>query len=285
MTPARHGLTAALVLFSVGFAPAQPPGFAPAPPATTFTYDIPKAVTSPPPAVVSDAAGGLLPTPPPKIWFGGGEIGLNGATGNTELFNLRTGFNAKRKTADNLLVTDFLYTYARQNGLLTQNQMLFNARDEILFPNTPWSLFAATNVEYDELRAFRIRAGVYGGVGYQVIDTPTTNWRLRAGAGAVREIAGYAGGPASRWTPEMVFGTDFSHKFDDRQSFEATLDYYPRIDQWGQFRLRARAFYQVLLDKENGITLRLGVQDRYDSNPGFGDRNDLNYFATLGFTF
>jgi len=30
----------------------------------------------------------------------------------------------------------------------------------------------------------------------------------------VRQI----GGPKDRWVPEMVFGTDFSHKFDDRQS-------------------------------------------------------------------
>ena len=85
--------------------------------------------------------------------------------------------------------------------------------------------------------------------------------------------------------PELVFGTDYSYKFDDRQSFDLTVDYYPRIDNFSQFRLRARAAYQIILDKDNGITLRLGVQDRYDSNPGGALRNDLNYFATLGFIF
>jgi hypothetical protein len=258
-----------------------------APPPPGFNFEPPPAAPNAPTTpVYSDISDGLLPpAPPPKLWSGGGEIGLNGAEGNTTLFNIRTGFNAQRKTPTNLFKTDFLYGYARQNGLLTQNQMLLNARDEILFPGTPWSFFAATNIEYDELRAYRFRIGVYGGVGYQVIDTDTTNWRLRAGAGAVREIAGYAGGPPARWVPELVFGTDYSYKFDDRQSFEASVDYFPRIDDFSQFRVRARAAYQIILDKENGIVLRLGVLDRYDSNPGPAKRNDLTYYATLGFKF
>ena len=33
------------------------------------------------------------------------------------------------------------------------------------------------------------------------------------------------------------------------------------------------------------MVLRLGVQDRYDSNPGPARRNDLNYFVTLLFRF
>ncbi|MCU0703280.1 MAG: DUF481 domain-containing protein [Fimbriiglobus sp.] len=255
-----------------GFVP--PPAFTP-PPAVNFD--------PPPPAPLATVdGGGLLPSErPAKIWSGGGEFGINGAEGNSRLFNLRAGFNAKRKTDTNLLVTDFLYTYAQQNGLLTQNQALFNARDEILFPGSPWSLFASTNIEYDDLRAFDFLIGIYGGVGYQVIQTDATDWRLRAGAGAVRQI----GGPQDRWVPELVFGTDFTHKFDDRQSIVLNLDYYPRVDNFAQFRVRARAAYQIILDQASGTTLRLGVQDRYDSDPGPARRNDLTYYATLGFTF
>ena len=284
MRSIKYGMVAVLLCVTAvpalaqSTAPPPPPGF-------NFTPPAP-APAAPPPAIITDAAGGLFPpAEAPKIWSGLGEIGTNGATGNSELFAVRVGFNAQRKTVDNLFRTDFLYSYANLNNRLSQNQALFNARDEILFPGTAWSLFAATNVEYDELRAYRFRVGVYGGVGYQVIDDETTNWRLRAGAGAVREIAGYDGGPASRWVPEMLFGTDYSYKFDDRQSVELTLDYYPRIDDFRQFRVRARAAYQIIIDKENCIVLRLGVLDRYDSDPGPAKRNDLTYFATLGFKF
>ncbi len=238
------------------------------------------------PQFLTDASGGLFPVDkPPKIWSGGGELGLNGADGNSRLFNLRAGFNATRKTTDNLLVTSFQYNYAEQNSMLTQNQMLFNGRDEVIFAGTPWSVFGATNIEYDQLRAYRFRIGLYGGVGYQLVDNEKMNWRVRAGAGAVYEVAGYDNGPMSRWVPEMLLGTDFNYKFDDRQSFETTLDYFPRIDDWNQFRIRARVAYAIILDKEMGITLRLGAQNRYDSNPGPARANDLTYFATLGFSF
>ena len=274
----------ALVLLSVVAvaAPAQqgfaaPSNLAPPPPPS---FDPPKIVLTQPPVV---DGGGLLPSErPAKLWSGGGEIGLNGAEGNSKLFALRTGFNAKRKTDTNLLTTDFLYTYARQNDTLTQNQALFNARDEVLFPGSPWSLFASTNIEYDQLRAYDFLLGLYGGVGYQVMQTDVIDWRLRGGVGAVRLV----GGPDDRWVPELVIGTDFSYKIDDRQSFVFNLDYYPRVDDFGQYRVRARGAYQIILDQASGTTLRLGMQNRFDSNPGgTAKQNDLTYYATLGFTF
>lgn len=273
-----------LLFVTAAVASAQPGGF-PAPtnlkPPPGPNFDPPKAVLEAPITHVVDG-GGLLPSERPvKLWSGGGEVGLNGAEGNSKLFTLRTGFNARRKTDTNLLITDLLYTYAKQNGKLTQNQMLFNARDELLFVGSPWSLFASTNIEYDDLRAFDFLIGVYGGVGYQVLQTTETDWRLRAGAGAVRQV----GGPQDRWVPEMVFGTDFSHKLDDRQSIVLNADYYPRVDDFAQYRVRVRAAYQIILDAASGTTLRLGVQDRYDSNPGPARKNDLTYYATLGFTF
>lgn len=274
------------LLLSVAVAVAQPGGGGFAPPSSLKpppppSFDPPKVVLDPPVTHVVDG-GGLLPSERPvKLWSGGGEIGLNGADGNSRLFTLRTGFHAQRKSADNLLVTDFLYTYAKQNDRVTQNQALFNARDEILFPGSRWSLFASTNIEYDDLRSYDFLVGVYGGVGYQVIQTDATDWRLRAGAGAVRQV----GGPQDRWVPEMVFGTDFCHRFDDRQSVILNADYYPRADDFSQYRVRLRAAYQIILDQASGTTLRLGVQDRYDSNPGPAKKNDLTYYATLGFTF
>ena len=71
-----------------------------------------------------------------KIWSGGVEAGVNGQSGNTDVFNLRTGWNLQRKTVDNLLTSDFVYSLAKQEGIETQNQALFNARDEILFALT-----------------------------------------------------------------------------------------------------------------------------------------------------
>ena len=38
-----------------------------------------------------------------------------------------------------------------------------------------------------------------------------------------------------------LLGTDYTWRIDDRQSLVGTVDYYPRLDNWGQFRVRARA--------------------------------------------
>jgi hypothetical protein len=230
-----------------------------------------------PPANPTSTLMGEAP-PPLKIWNGSMEFGINGQSGNTEVVNLRTGFNLRRKTDENLFTTDLLYALSRQEGLTTQNQMLFNARDEILMPGSPWSLFASTNVEFDEFRAYDFLIGVYGGMGYTFIDDGSTLFKIRAGAGAVRRV----GGPDERWEPEAIFGYDFNKRFTDRQSFIHSLDYYPRIDQPSQFRVRARAAYEIIVDPATCTALRFGIQNRYDSHPGLNTkRNDINYFASL----
>ena len=144
-------------------------------------------------------------------------------------------------------------------------------------------MFASTNVEYDELRAYKFRVGVYAGVGYTFIDDADLTFKVRAGAGAVRELG--SGGLADRWVPEAVFGYDFKYRLSDRSSFLSVLDFYPRIDDFSKYRVRARIGYENVLDAKNGVVLRVGVQDRFDSDPGNAKRNDVTYFMTLGVKF
>ncbi|MGL6097905.1 MAG: DUF481 domain-containing protein [Fimbriiglobus sp.] len=223
------------------------------------------------------------PPPAPKLWHGSLDAGVNGATGNTDLVNIRTTFNAQRQTPGNLFVTDFLYTYTWQDGDISQQQAIFNARDEVLFPGEPWSLFSASQVEYDQLRAYRFRVGVYGGTGYAVADSKELLFRLRAGVGAQREIG--SEGNRNQWVPEAVFGYDFRYRIDDRNALVSVLDFYPRLNDWSMYRVRARAAYELVIDPKRGTVLRFGIQDRYDSNPGNAKRNDINYFTTLGVRF
>lgn len=238
------------------------------------------------PADTSGPDGGLLPPKPaPRIWHGTAEAGTNGASGNTDIFNARGGWNVRRKTERNLFTTDFVYMYSQQDGEVTQQAALFNARDEILFPGSRWSVFAANQIEYDELRAYTFRVGEYIGAGYKVRDDKQGLLRFRIGAGATREL-GYANDNApDMWVPEGVLGYDLRYRFDPKNAIVSIVDYYPRLDQWGQFRLRARVAYEWVIDPNTGTVIRLGVQERYDSNPGDALRNDLTYFATFGINF
>lgn len=246
------------------------------------------------PHIGAGADGGLFDSLPvtlpplpklPKPWTGGAELGLTGATGNTELLTFRGGWNLQRKTDRNLFYSDLLYTYSTQDSSLNANQALFNARSELPFPNQPYSGFSATQVEYDELRAYRFRVGTYLGASYTLYDEDIRTIKFRAGAGATREIG--VGGPRDRWVPELVFGYDFRYLLNDRSALISVCDVYPRLgDQFGQYRVRARAAFEFVVDPESGTVLRLGLQDRYDSSPGNSTvRNDLTYFTTLGIKF
>ncbi len=271
----------------------QPPAAPPAPPAAPTVPEAPPPAagfatdpifSKPPDSYVPNDGGLFNPAPPPPRahWKGGFDIGLNGATGNSEVFNIRFGANGDRKTEDNLLHADLLYTLGKQDGRTIQNTMLFNARDEVLFGNSPWTFFGSTNIEYDELRAYKFRVGVYTGIGYIVRNDDTTLFKVRAGAGAVREI----GGPQDRWVPEMVFGYDYRRKITEFSSIVSNLDFYPRIDDFAQYRIRGNIAFETILDPTTGTNLKIGAQSRYDSDPGPGvRRHDLNYFATLGVKF
>jgi Protein of unknown function, DUF481 len=263
-------------------APPSPPPPPSAPAATTppagFKDD---PIFSAPPTRV-DERGWFVDPVSNAVWKGGFDLGLNGSTGNSEVFNIRFGANADRKSETNLLHADLLYTLGKQDGRTIQNAMLFNARDEVLFPGSRWTFFGSTNIEYDELRAYKFRVGVYAGVGYTVRDDGATLFKVRAGAGAVREI----GGPQDRWVPELVFGYDYKHKFSDRAAIVSTLDFYPRIDDFGQYRVRGNIAFETILDPATGTNFKIGAQSRYDSDPGPNTRrHDLNYFATLGVKF
>ncbi len=225
----------------------------------------------------------LLPLRLPKPWSGGADFGINGASGNSEVFNFRGSWNVRRKTESNVLTSDFLYVYSVQNAKTNTQQALFNTRDEILFAGSKYSLFAANQIEYDELRAYRFRVGIYGGVGYTVIDDARTTLRTRVGVGAVRELG--SDGSESRWIAEGLFGYDFRQRVTEYSSLISILDFYPRIDNFGQFRIRARLAYEWVIDPDTGTVLRFGIQDRYDSDPGNAKRNDLTYFTTLGLKF
>ena len=196
-----------------------------------------------PPPVGPD--GGLFPAPPPppKIWKGSAEIGLNGASGNSELLNIRAGLDAQRRTQSNIFTTDFLYNYADVDGATSANQALWNARDEILFQGTPWSAFGSLNLEYDRLRAYHFRVGIYAGAGYLLIDDETTTFKLRAGAGAVREFDG----PLLPEDPYELLGVprDAGPR-DLRRAYTRLIRAYKPEQHPEQFR-RIRAAYEAAL--------------------------------------
>lgn len=214
-------------------------------------------------------------------WSGGLEAGLNGSEGNSQVVKIRLGADFKYDTPEDVFTFNGWYGLSRQMGVLNENKALLTARNEIPFYEQ-WAYFAQAQLEYDDFRAVDWRIAIHNGLSYTAIKDDTTLLKLRAGLGAAREI----GGPRDEWIPEGLFGADFEYTFTERTKFVSAVDYFPDIADWAHFRVRARASFDFLLDKELNLTLRLGMMDRYDSQPGVNiKKNDIDYFMTLLWRF
>lgn len=215
-------------------------------------------------------------------WVGSVEFGLNGSDGNSETFSLRGGVSGERITKSMETRTSATYVYSTSDGEKTKSRGDLNLRNDWILGESPWSIYAQGRAEYDEFQEWNWRLSGYGGVGYAVVKNDRTLFRLRAGAGIQREF----GGGENAIIPEAQFGFDFSHKLTDRQKIFATGDYYPSLKRFSDYRLVGKAGYELLVDPESNMTLKLGVEDRYDSSPGAGFvKNDLEYFAVLVWSF
>lgn len=215
-------------------------------------------------------------------WTGSAALGLNGADGNTERISFRAEAGGKRTVEAYETSFNLLYTYGRENSRETENRFEGGLRNDWLFKDSPWRLFALAKYEYDNFQDWDHRVSAFVGPAYEFLKTDTTFLLGRVGAGVSREF----GGEDNTWTPEGLIGADFEHKFSDRQKLTASADFYPALDDFGPYRFTAKGAYEILVDPSNGLTLRLGVEDRYDSTPGEGfKRNDITYFALLAWNF
>jgi len=222
------------------------------------------------------------PSPLWKGWSGGVELGLNGSSGNTDRFNFRVGVNGSRETDFNLTVASFTYSYATENGNETQNRARLDARNDFKIGDTRWSIFAQGAFDYDEFQDWDLRIAAFVGVGYRLIDTEKTRLNLRAGVGAQREI----GGSNNKIRPEALLGADFFTQLTAKQKLTASVDVFPSLDRGGEFRSTAKAAWEILLDEEANLSLKIGVENRYDSQAADGfKKNDFDYYALLVFSF
>lgn len=211
------------------------------------------------------------------LWEGTFEFGLDGTEGNSRTLNFRVGIEAKRETPYDVLDLDLDYHKKTADFRETANRLFFDARIEALYEESRWTLFIHHSTEYDEFKPFDVRVALDSGVGYQLIDWETTTLTARIGSGASHEI----GGPDDAYVPEAVAGLEFEHQLTDRQKFSLTADYTPSMLTFADYRLSAKAGWEIMLDEEMNLSMKFSLLDRYDSTPNGAKPNDLDYSITL----
>lgn len=214
-------------------------------------------------------------------WEGSVELGLNGTEGNTQTFNVRFGFKAKHKYEYLVRSLEFTSLQKTAAGVTTANTALLDGRIEWPMPKSRWNYYIHALTEYDEFKAFDYRISADTGPGYEFIQTPLTTWIGRAGVSASYEI----GGPDDKVNPEVAFGSEFKHRFNEMHSINAKVDYYPNVTDFADFRLNSQAGWEIALSKVWGLSLKLSIIDRYDSTPQGAKPNDLDYSTLLIWVF
>jgi len=215
------------------------------------------------------------------LWEGGFELGLNGAEGNTKTFNMRFGIDAKRETPRDIFTIDLDYHKTDSDYVETANRAFLDSRFEQLYEDSRWTSFVHSTLDYDEFQSFDSRWSADLGLGYQCIKREPTSLAARLGAGVSQEV----GGSDESYVPEAVFGLDFSHKLSARQKLSASIEYTPDMTGFNDFRVRTRAAWEVLIDREMNLSLKFSITDRYDSTPNGSIANDLDYSALLLWKF
>ena len=153
--------------------------------------------------------------------------------------------------------------------------------EEFLFKDSKWEAFIKGTYQYDEFQTWEQRAGLYAGPAYRLFEGEPLALKLRAGAGASYEFAD------SQWTPELLLGDDLVWKIDERSKLTQGLDFFPDLENLGEYRFIVRIDYEIALSPKGDLKGTAGVRDEYDSyvEPTGDSSNDLKIYAGLKVDF
>lgn len=215
-------------------------------------------------------------------WKGSVEAGVNGSDGNTEQLSFRVAATAVRTTEQTETTLATGYKYGSSNGVKNESRFEASIRNDWLLKDSRWRYFAQGKFEYDEFQDWDYRLSAFGGVGYEFITNEKTTLVGRVGLGGSYEI----GGMDEDFKPEGLLGLDFSHQLTANQKLKASTEFYPDLSDTSEFRMINRAGWEIMVDPETNMFLRVGAEHRHDSDPGAGFKNnDLDYYLTLGWNF
>ena len=103
----------------------------------------------------------------------------------------------------------------------------------------------------------------------------------RAGLGGSYEF-----GSVNELVPEALLGLEWVYTINERQTLSSYVTVYPSLDDFGESRTVAGAAWTIAIDEADGISLKLGIDNEYESRTeGSSKNNDVKYYGALVFDF
>lgn len=209
-------------------------------------------------------------------------LGFTGTSGNTDRQNYHVKLDTEYEKKDTRWTFNSGFFYATANARRTQNEIQTRITRDWLQEGRPWFFFLRGEHEYDQFRTWENRASGFGGAGYTLIDKNDFKINTRMGFGGTYEF-----GQINDFTPEALFGGSVAKwKITPRQTLSGEATYYPSLEDDSDFRVQTKLEWLYKLDVGTGLSLKLGVQNEYESlTPGDKANNDVKYYGALVLSF
>lgn len=205
------------------------------------------------------------------------DFGLNGAKGASDNANLRTGFTTRYLDDEDRWQFDMVYLYTESEQVTSQSRFYANLDKDWLVDDSNWYYFANTRFDWDEFKDWNYRVSLFGGPGYIFHKDDTGYFLGRTGLGGNRTF----GGNDDQWTLEALLGIETGWHISKVQFLEFKTTFYPALSDPGQYRNITTLDWIHELDLYQGLAIKLGIYNEYDSNQTADNRNDFRYHASL----
>ena len=215
-------------------------------------------------------------------WTSKLALGLNGSSGPTDRQDYRIKFTTGYEDGRDRWSFDTSWYYARANDKQSQNQFQANLTKDWLQKDAPWFFFVKGQYKFDDNRSWENRTSAFGGGGYTITKTEDVEVNTRLGFGGTYEY-----GAVNDFTPEALFGGSvIKWHVTERSAISGQTLYYPSLEDSRNFRIESKLEWTYKLDMADGLSLKLGLENEYDSaTPNETGNNDVKYYGALVLSF
>ncbi len=234
---------------------------------------VPTAQLKPP----EPATRGLFGTRFLRGWKRSVEMGLSGASGNSETKDLRAGVNLGYEDETRRWKFEARYLFSEQDHDTSQNNFRAILNRDFLRPNSRWFLFAGGRYDWDDFQSWDHRLTLGGGPGYELFTSESFDLRTRVGPSLTIQR-----GDDDDVKGELMLGLEAVWRISDSQTLNLTNSVFPALSDPGGFRNVTNADWTIQLSERYPLALKLGIENDYESDVDPDtEENDLKYYGSL----
>lgn len=232
-----------------------------------------------------------------KGWDSSLSIGLSGSSGSSVNNTFRTAFNTRYEDEKKRWDYKSFYFRDSEDNITGENQINATLVRDWFFPETKWFAFATGVYDWNQFKDWNHRLQFGGGPGYQFIKNDQWEFSGRMGATLITEFGKtqYDSNGDIIFNPdgsvkvdtivglEGLIGADVTWHITSKQNFSISNYFYPNLTDSGQFRNLTNISWIHSLDWFEGLALKFGIRNEYDTSESIPNEFNYNFSVLWGF--